>query len=399
VRPVAVLLALLGLSIAGRARAEPRPTLDDFYDRTRSRAEGFEHCLGYCDGEAVAAFLVGAQVADPTTDAVQRAVAYGGRLGVDFGTFFGRYSVARTKLWADVLSVSETDDTITDLAAQYTWFAAFGEPGDAGAHLQLDTLLAERTELEPSDFAEFQLVPYRAADVELEVAPVGGKVDKDAFVALPLGIARRLRWSVEDGSALERRTTLSGAFAFRGFPKRIRHHYQLDVLRVKRTSWEVLGGEASAWTASLGYQRLSPDVEWLEIWLLAGYSWNHGRNEQEGVVAQLGAEMTFPTSDGSVELGPMFEDHFVIDQRTARFTRVHDARVYYRHAKGIVHWGLSYQGVSLEDVATLHALTPEIGVNVLGLDLTGRYRLAIVKDDRFDGAASDRFNASADWVF
>lgn len=392
-------VAIASLCATQLAHAEPRPTLDDFYDRTRSRAEGFEHCLGYCDGESVAAFLVGAQVADPTTDAVQRAVAYGGRLGIDFGTFFGPYSVARTKLWADILRVSETDDTITDLAAQYTWFAVFGEPGDAGVHLALDTLVAERTELEPSDFAEFQLVPYRAGDVEVEVAPVGGKVDKDAFVALPLGVSRRLRWSRDGAATLERRTAVSGAFAFRGFPKRIRHHYQLDVLRVKRTSWDVLGGEASAWTASAGYQRLSPDVDWLQIWLLGGYGWNHGVNESKGVVLQLGAEMTFPTSEGSVEVGPMFEDHFVLDQRTARFARVHDVRVYYRHSKGILHWGLSYQGVSLEDVATLHAFTPEAGVNLLGLDLTARYRFSIVKDDRFDGASSDRFQASADWVF
>ncbi len=210
-------VALALLVLAAPAGAEPRPTLDDFYDRTRSRTEGFDECLGYCDGQHVAAFLIGAEVADPTTDAVQRAVAYGGRLGIDLGTFFGRYDIARTKLWADVLRVSETHDTITDLAWKYTWFSAFGDPGDPGVHVSLDTLLAKRTELEPSDFAEFQLVPYRAADAELEVAPVGGKVDKDAFVALPLGVARRLRWSEDGETTLERRTTTSAALAFRGF--------------------------------------------------------------------------------------------------------------------------------------------------------------------------------------
>jgi len=396
--------SLVGMAVAmllssTLAHAEPRPTLDDFYDRTRSRAEGFDHCLGYCDGQSLAAFLVGAQVADPTTDAVQRATAYGGRLGADLGTFFGPYSVARLKLWADVLRVSSSDKTITDLAADYTWFAVVGQPGEPGVHLALDALGAERTELEPSDFAEFQLVPYRALDVELEAAPVGGKVDKDAFVALPLGVARRLRWTLDGESMLERRTTVSGAFAFRGFPKRLRHHYQLDVLRVKRTSWDVLGGEASAWSVSAGYQRLSPDVDWLQIWLLGGYSWNRGENASKGAVLQLGAETTFPTADGSVELGPMLESHFVLDQKTARFARVNELRLYYRHAKGMLHWGLAYQGVSLEDVATLHAFTPEAGVDLWGLDLTFRYRFAFVKDDRFDGASSDRFNLSADWLF
>jgi hypothetical protein len=73
--------------------------------------------------------------------------------------------------------------------------------------------------------------------------------------------------------------------------------------------------------------------------------------------------------------------------------------VYYRHTLEFLHWGASYQGVSLEDVATLHAMTPELGVNALGLDLTGRYRFAFVKDERFDGAASDRFDFTADWIF
>jgi hypothetical protein len=387
------------LTLTGLAFAEPRPALDDFYDRTRSRADGFEECLGYCDGQTVAAFLIGAQVADPTTDAVQRAIAYGGRLGADFGTFFGRYDVARVKLWADILRVSETDDTITDLAAQYSWFLATSEPGELGAHVSMDGLLAERTELEPSDFAEFQLVPYRAADVEVEVAPVADKVDKDAFLALPLGVSRRLRWRLDDDVTLERRNAVSAAFALRGFPKQLRHHYQLDVLRVKRTTWEVLGGEADAWTLSAGYQRLSPDVEWLQIWLLGGYTWNHGANDRKGVMFQLGAETKFRTDVGSVEIGPMFEEHFVLDQRTARFARVYDFRLYYRHSVKIVHFGASYQGVSLEDVATLHAVTPELGVNILGLDLTGRYRFSFVKDDRFDGASADRFDFAADWVF
>jgi hypothetical protein len=33
------------------------------------------------------------------------------------------------------------------------------------------------------------------------------------------------------------------------------------------------------------------------------------------------------------------------------------------------------------------------------VDLTGRYRFSFVRDDRFSGAAEDRFNFSADFLF
>lgn len=393
------LLLVGATTLSAHAGAEPRPTLDDFYDRTRGRAEGFEQCLGFCDGRALAAFLVGAQIADPTTDAVQRAVAYGGRLGVDLGVFFGRYDIARTKLWADLLKVASTGDSVTDLVWQTTWFSAIGEPGDdAGLHLSLDTALSSRTELEPTDFAELQLVPYRSADIELEAAPTGPKLDKDAFIALPLGFASRLRWA-ESGDTLERRGSVSGAVALRGFLKRVRHHYQLDVLRVKRVAWEVPGGEASAWTLSAGYQRLSPDVDWLQIWLLAGYGWHSGQNDERGLIGQLGAELSFPLEDGELELGPMYEAHFALDQRTARFTRVHETRAYYRQRLGPYRFGLAYQFVALEDVATLHAVTPELGLRVFGLDLTGRYRISAVQDARYPSLSEDRFNLAADFVF
>lgn len=383
---------------AGIARAEPRPSLDDFYDRTRSRAEGFDRCLGYCDGETLAAFLVGAQMADPSTDAVERALAYGGRFGVDLGVFFGHYDVARTKIWADLLRVADTDQTVTDLAWKNTWFWSSAEPGSAGVQLSLDSLLAKRSELEPSDLAELQLMPYYAVDVEAEAAPVGPKVDKDAFLAFPVGVSSRLRFD-EDGTVLERKRSVSGALAFRGFPKRVRHHYQLDALRLKRSSYDVRGGDATEWSVSAGYQRLSPDVDWLQIWLLAGYAWNSGRNSARGPLAQLGAELRFPLESGELELGPMYEAHFVLDQRSARFSRVHEARLYYRQRLGIVRFGLAYQGVALEDLAKLHALTPELGVRLLGIDVGVRYRFAVVRDERFPGMPENRFNAMADFVF
>ncbi|MBI3203925.1 MAG: hypothetical protein HYZ29_20460 [Myxococcales bacterium] len=391
-------LALLLATWGPLARAEPRPTLDDFYDRTRSRTEGFDRCLGHCDGQTLAAFLIGAQVADPTTDAVQRATAYGGRFGIDLGVFFGRYDVARTKLWADFLRVAQQNETVTDLAWKNTWFWSASDPDHEGLHLSFDSMLAKRSELEPSDLAELQLVPYQSADVELEAAPIGPKVDKDTSLALPVGAATRLRWS-ESGATLERRQSFSGALAFRGFLKQVRHHYQLDALRVKRTAWEVRGGDATAWSVSAGYQRLSPDVDWLQIWLLAGYAWNSGQNSQRGFLAQLGAETRFPFESGELELGPAYEAHFVLDQRTAHFERVHEVRLYYRQRWGVVRWGLAYQGVALEDLAKLHALTPELGVRLLGLDLGLRYRFAVVRDDRFPGMPENRFNAMLDFVF
>lgn len=386
---------------ASSVAAEPRPTLDDFYDRTRSRAEGFEHCLGYCDGEHLAAFLIGAQVANPSTDAVQRAVAYGGRLGVDLGTFDGRFDVARTKAWADILRVEETDDSITDLVWQTTLFKVWGQPFEPGMHLSLDTMLAQRSELELSDFAELQLVPYRLGDAEVEVAPTGGRIDKDTFWALPIGVQSRTRWDL-DGDVTEQRQAVSVAVAARGFSagmNRLRHHYQLDFLRLKRTDFQTLAGDASAWTLSAGYQRLSPDVEWLEIWLLGGYEWVRGDNRDSGWVLQLGAETHFGDGDHVVEIGPKLETHFELDRRDDRFTRVDHASLYYRHTLGPWRWGLAYEGVRLGDIATLHGLTPEAGFRLLGVELLARYRVVFVRDARVSTAPDDRFNLSADWIF
>lgn len=396
-------VGLLFGMVASGAVAEPRPTLDDFYDRTRSRAEGFTRCLGYCDGEVVLAFLAGAQAADPSTDAVQRAPAHGGRLGVDAGAFGSRYDVVRSKLWLDALRVSRTGEAITDLAWDSTVFKVWGEPGhDAGLHLSLSTLLAQRSELLVSDVAEFQLVPYRLADAEVELTPTGPRIDKDTFWALPVGFANRTRWSLE-GDRLERRTNVSGAIAARGFSaghfNQLRHHYQLDFLRLKRTDWETPAGEASSWTLSAGYQRLSPDVEWLEIWLLAGHEWAAGQNRRRGFVAQLGAEITLRGDSGELRLSPALESHFVIDRTTNRFERVHDARLGFKHATRRLRWGLSYEGVRLGDTANLHAITPELGVRAFGLDFGVRYRIAVVRDTRAQATPRDRFEFTADWMF
>ncbi len=387
-------------ALSGPAAADSRPALDDFYDRTRDRDDGFDDCVGYCDDRWLAGFLIGLQTANPSTDELQPKLATGGRLGVDLGVRGGYANIARTKLWADLLRVHETGDWIADLAWQTTAFAALGRPGEGGLHLSLDTVAARRTELEPSDLARLQRRPYRAIDVEAEVAPTGGMVDKDTFLALPLGVATRLGWP--DGGRLERRTAVSGALALRGFPREIRHHYQLDLLRVKRTSWDTAGGEASSWTVSAGYQRLSPDIPELQIWLLAGYQWAGGRH---GPIVQVGAELELPAGRGVIELGPRFEEHLELDPRTAMFTRVYEGRFSVRHrppraAGGArVWWGLAYEAVALEDAARLHALTPEAGLAYRGLELGLRYRLAWLRDDRMPGAPGDRFQISLDRLF
>jgi hypothetical protein len=387
-------------ALSGPAAADSRPTLDEFYDRTRDRDDSFDDCVGYCDDRWLAGFLVGVQTANPSTDALQPKLATGGRLGADLAVRGGRVNIARTKLWADLLRVHETGDWITDLAWQTTAFAALGRPGEPGLHLSLDAMASRRTELEPSDLARLQRLPYRAIDVEAEVAPTGGKVDKDAFLAVPIGVATRLRWP--DEGPLERRVALSGALALRGFPREIRHHYQLDALRVKRTIWDVIGGDASSWAVSAGYQRLSPGIDNLQIWLLGGYEWAGGRR---GPIVQVGAELQLPAGRGIVELGPRFEEHLELDPRTAAFTRVYDGRFSVRHRTAPARsrtgawWSLTYEAVILEDAARLHALTPEAGITYRGLELGLRYRLAWLRDDRMPGAPGDRFQISLDRLF
>lgn len=414
-----VAAAAVATSHPSLAAADARPALDDFYDRTRDRDEGFDDCVGYCDDRWLAGFLVGVQTANPSTDTLQPKLATGTRLGADLAVRGGYANIARTKLWADLLRVHETGDWIADLAWQTTAFAALDGLDATGLHLSFDSVASRRTELEPSDLAQLQRQPYREIDVEAEAALTDDKVDKDAFLAIPVGVATRLRWP--DAGRLERRTAISAALALRGFPNGIRHHYQLDILRVKRTSWDVTGGEASSWTLSAGYQRLSPDIDGLQIWLLAGYERAGGRS---GPIVQLGAELELPAGSGVVQLGPRFEAHLELDPRTAAFTRVYEGRFSVRHhtarrttqgrARTGAWWGLAYEAVILEDSARLHAFTPEVGVTYRGLELGLRYRLAWLRDDRMSGlpgtpgvpgtpatsdAPGDRFQISLDRLF
>jgi hypothetical protein len=381
--------------LAHAAAADPRPALDEFYARTEDRAEGFDGgCTGRCDGRYLAGFLIGAETANPSTDALRPRLASGARLGVDLGVR-DETDVLRVKMWADVLRVHDDGTWITDLASQLTAFKAFGAPRAPGVQFSLDAQAARRTELQPADFAELQRDPYTVVDAEAEVAPIGDRFDKDTNWAFPIGVANRLRWD-DNATSVERRTAISGAIAFRGFVDGVLHHYQFDALRLKYTDWSVPGGRASSWTVSAGWQRLSPGIDWLHIWLLAGYEWTGARS---GPVAQLGAEMRFPTSRGAVAIGPVFEEHLEIDPLTAHFSRVYHGRLYARHELGRLKWGVAYEAVVI-DGGELQAVTPEVAVGISGFELGLRYRLAYLRDDRPMGfPPGDRFNVALDWLF
>jgi hypothetical protein len=360
----------------------PRPSLDDFYERTRERDEGFSACIGYCDGHYLAAVMIGAQTANPSNDALEPELATGVRLGADVGVRDDGVGIARSQLWADVLRVNSTGAWLTDLGWHSTAFDEFGKRGRDAVHVSLDTVLAHRTELQPSDIADFIAQPYSLADVEAEVTPTGPYLDKDTLIALPIGVAERVRWN--DAMPLQHRTTISAAIAGRGFPKGLRHHAQLDFLRVKHTDW---GDGASAWTVSAGYQRLPYGIDTLPIWTLVGYEWAGPRR---GITAQIGGALRLP----NLEIGPSYERHLELDPRTAMFERVTSARLGFRHRVGPVRWGAAIEHISLEAEGSLTALTPEVGVLVHDVELGVRYRFAWTETVMFP---AQRFNLSLDW--
>jgi hypothetical protein len=362
-----VRLVVLSLVIARTAAADP--SLDDFYERTRDRDVGFG------DSDRILAIVAGAQTANPSTDALMPHLASGIRLGVAAGVRRER-DVVKTELWADVLRVHETGDWFTDLGWHTTAFRAWDV-----LHLSADALVARRSEIQPSDVAELQLDPYETVDVEAEAAPIGPRIDKDAHLAFPIGVANRLRW---DDAGMSRKTTVSAAVAARGFPKDIRHHAQLDVLRVKRTDWDGV----AAWTLSAGYQRLPMGIDTLPIWALVGYEW---AGDRSGAVWQVGGAYERP----NLSIGPSIERHFELDPRTGDFARVDSAKLAYRQRMGPVLWGLALEAVSIEDRGSLRALTPEAGVAIHGVELVARYRLAWTHDLMFP---ADRFTVGLDWL-
>lgn len=385
---------------ASAAIADPRPTLDEFYERTREREDGFDACIGYCDGTYLASFLVGAQTANPSTDAAEPRVATGLRLGIDLGMRGSRPEMVRAKLWADVLRINADGTWIEDLAGHFTAFKLFGrERDDTGLHLSFDSIAASRTELRPGDVARLQRVPYRSIDTELEAAPIGPEVDKDGNIALPIGVAYRLR-APQDGGGLQHRTTISGALAIRGFVKSQRTHAQLDLLRVKQTWWSVPGGDAGATTVSAGYQRLPYGLDTLPLCALVGYQW---AGDRSGVVAQVGMDLPLSTAIGDIELAPAFERHLELDPDTAMFRRVSSVRMAVRHRYSIVQWGVAYEAALVEDERRLHAITPELGLTYEGFQLGVNYRFTIARDEPTTMMSTtlprDRFSIALDRAF
>jgi hypothetical protein len=182
----------------------------------------------------------------------------------------------------------------------------------------------------------------------------------------------------------------------RGFPRQLRSHLQFDVLRVKYTNWDVLGGSASSWTFSTGYQRLSPDVWWLTLWLLGGYE---VAGDRHGPVTKVGAEIHFAAAHGVVELGPAFDEHLELDPRMATFARVYQGRLYVHHKIGFVRWGVAYEAAAIEHGSRLQGLTPELELSYRGFSLGLRYRFSVLRDVTIPGAPQDRFNLSLDRLF
>ena len=389
--------------LGGPAWAFERPALDDFYERTRDRAGAFDDCTGFCDGRRLLQLLVGGQVANPSTDRLRPTLAEGLRLGLDAGLLGGQ-SVARSAAFADLLWVPDTGDRITDLTWKTTAFYSTTRhgSGNGGVHLSADAVLAERTELQPSDVAELTRRPYRLADAEVEVAAVGPKVDKDAHLAFPVGAAWQRRWDLQGDDTADR-ATASGAVAFRGFPKRRGDHYQLDAARVSRVQWITEAGEATAWRLTAGYQRLSPDLPGVELWILTGYGWHEGANAPGGWLAQVGAELDVPGHNAGVAL----ERWFALDRDTRRFVRTTRFDAFYRYGPDRWWAGARYGYVSLgggaarDPAASLHLLEPELGWRppwAFGLSAGLRYRAAF-RQGASVAADEDRFTANVDWLF
>lgn len=405
-RPACLAASLLCL--ARPAPAQDRPGMDDFYARTRGRHVGFDRCVGYCDGTWLLQALVGAQMANPSTDALRPTLAQGTRLGLDGGVRDG-YNVARARAWSDLLWVNDSGERLTEYVGQLTGFYTTAGIGDRGVHAQLDATVAAREELEPQDFAELQRSPYTVLDIEGEVAAVGPMIDKEAFIAFPVGVAQRIRWDDTDGGDVtEERRTISGAVAARAFQKRNRYHYQLDFARVTRVDWAVAAGEASAWKTQLGYQQISPDLPGIQLWLLFGWAWVDGAASDDGFINRVGIDVDFAELDGG-GLGPHlaaahYQRDFTLDRDTLRFERLNQVRLWYgTTAFGPVRLGTGYEFVAVDGRGALHVVEPEITWRPfasVGVEIGAKMRLRVRSEA--DAArsipADERFQLNLDWL-
>jgi len=381
--------------------------MDDFYERSRDRAEGME---GEGARESVVGALIGVQLANPSLDGRSMRLAEGLRFGLDAGMSWRDYDMVRTRLWADVLRVQATGEGVYDVTVSTNWFQVVPFL-DHGLHLSAAAVAAGRTELEPGDLAEMRLTPYWLADVQAEVAPTGPGLGKDAFLAVPIGLEHQTRWT-SDGAVVESRRDESVAIAARGFPEHVRHHLQVDFGRITRSDWSTPRGSAGGWAASLGYQRLSPGIEELTLWLLFGYGWYEGHwsdarrelhSETRGVLEQVGAEYDVTRK---IQIGGAHELRFELDPRDNALVRIHEGRLFYRQAFGPAFARLGYEGVSAQRVGFVHAVVPELGVawpfhpSEHRVELDAKLRLAWS-----DGAATAlaldaaRFQVSLDAVY
>ncbi len=344
------LAVIMVAASATAASADPRPTLDDFFERTRTRDDGFG------DADYLLHAIVGGQTATPST------LAVGARFGVEAGVRGRPADMVRTKLWLDVLRVNATGVWITDAAWQLTAFRA-----TPFVHLSFDSLVGRRTELGTSEVIELQRDPYDTFDAEAEAAAIGPKIDKDASISFALGVANRLRRSIDSDAGLERRTAVSGVIAARAFAKGLRTHAQLDFARLKYTNWDVVGGTASAFTLSTGYQRLPVGLDTLPLWVLVGYEW---AGERQGAVIQTGMDLTY----AGVTFAPELARHLELDPATAMFHRVTSGRIGLRHTLRYVAYGATYEAGSIEDGESFQAFTPQISARYQGFELGVRCR-------------------------
>jgi len=398
---------LIGPGACGLASAFDHPALDDFYARTRLRSEGLQRCDALCEGDYVLRFILGAQVANPSTDRLQPRLAEGLRLGADTGLTLNAWSLTRTQLWADVLRVQQGGELITDLTLHHTTFYSTAEDRyDEALHLSADVVLASSAELQPDDFADLRLQPYEVVDTELEAALIGPKIDKGGNLALPLGVSLLRRFDLDERPT-EDRLGVSAAIALRGFPHLLDtprddrgRHYQLDFLRASWVGWATPAGDASALRLTAGYQRLSPGIPGFEIELLAGYGWHDGANAPGGAVLETSVEQELTEA---LVVGAGYDTWFALDRRTLAFSRVHDARLFTDLDLDGLAFGLSWEYVDTGDAGWLHQVQGRVSWHprwAYGLGAGVRYRLQLLRDPRRpEPNGAERFNMSLDYLF
>ena len=82
-----------------------------------------------------------------------------------------------------------------------------------------------------------------------------------------------------------------------------------------------------------------------------------------------------------------------LDPRTATFARVDSGRLGARHGAALEAIAIASPG-SAGARGSLTAFTPELGVNIRGVELGLRYRFVWTRDVMFP---AERFNVSLDW--